>query len=316
MTKVVLFARDSGAANHVVAVTEVLASRLPGEPLLRLMTKLAGAVPNDLVTWGQGPALAVFAAAGLSASSAELTDAKSAVQRLAETKAHILITGTGDVDDVETRLLWGAARASSIPSMAMLDSPDNLEFRFNVAAGQRPDFVVAPDPVSAAKLRECGFANHDVVAIDNLHHARLRRLAPEGRERVRNAWGVGPDVRIVLFVSENAAEVMKMGRSVDFNEFALLEQLIGDVAARRAVGRLMPEGGEIAIVVRPHPRDMPGKYDGYRRQSGPRVIVSAAGSPVEALVAADLVAGMRSAMLNEAQIFGRPVHRLLDTARG
>ncbi len=101
-----------------------------------------------------------------------------------------------------------------------------------------------------------------------------------------------------------------MGRSVDFDEFELLRGLVDDARIRRASSPFCGDG-EWVVVVRPHPRDVPGKYDSYRRVCDPRVIVTAAGTPAEALAGADLVAGMRSALLDEAQLLGRPVHRLI-----
>lgn len=302
-----MFARDPGAANHIVAAAAVLAGGLQSNPLVAMFAGFNGIAPNEVSVGGQGPALSVFSAASLDSQPAQIGNVDDASQLLANSGASLLVTGTGDIDDIATRSLWVAARQQNIPSVALLDSADNCEVRFNLDDGQRPDRVVAPNAAAVSRLAELGFADADVVLIDNLHHARLRQTVMAGRAPMRSQWGADADTHVILFVSENASEAREMGRVVAFDEFELLERLIAESTDAFRVGQT-----QAVIVVRPHPRDRAGKYERFCRASDPRVIVSAAGSPVEAISGADLVAGMRSALLDEAQILGRPVRRLLD----
>jgi hypothetical protein len=69
------------------------------------------------------------------------------------------------------------------------------------------------------------------------------------------------------------------------------------------------------VVIRPHPRDTLGKYDRYRRAAAPGVIVSDQGAPLEAILAADLVLGMDSALLFEARTLGRPALSLVPGSK-
>jgi hypothetical protein len=311
MTVAACFARDAGAANHVVAVVDLIAGRLDCPAVSALIAQLAGGAPRSTNVWGLGPALKVFASAGITAREESPRDIAAARSLLDEAGARLLVTGTGDVDDRTTPLFWVAASQQGIPSVAVLDSADNMQVRFDLAKGERPDRIVAPDSRAVARLHELGVLSSDIVLAENLHHARLAKLPPPERRTMRLAWDVNPDARVVLFASENAAEARAMGRSVDFDEFALLASLIDDIEARRSVGPLTIKSEEVVIVVRPHPRDLPGKYDRYARAKEPRVVVSAAGTPGEAISGADLIVGMRSALLDEAHIIGRPVHRLV-----
>jgi hypothetical protein len=310
MSTAVLFARDPGAANHVVAVAELLGGRLHSDVLRDFIEQTAGGVPAAVVVWGEGPALTVFEAAGIDAAPQSPADIAAAVELLRQASPALLVTGTGDIDDAATRNFWQAARRLGVPSLALLDSARNLELRFNRAQGIHPDRVVAPDSETLSGLDRIGFAPGDVMLVPNLHHARLATLSPPLRETNRKIWNIGPDARVVLFVSENAAEARRMGRPFPINEFALLDGLIADVAASRPIGPMRCDAAETVIVVRPHPRDVPGKYERYTGTAAPRVIISADGTPTEAAAGADLVVGMSSAFLDEASILGRPVHRL------
>jgi hypothetical protein len=310
MSTAVLFARDPGAANHIVAMAEQLGGRLHNDALRDFVEQTAGSVPAAVVVWGEGPALPVFAAAGINAAPRNPPDIVAGVELLRQASPALVVTGTGDIDDVATRNFWQAARQLRVPSLALLDSALNLKLRFDRAHGIHPDRLVAPDSETLSGLVRIGFAPGDVLLVPNLHHARLAALAPPLREANRKIWSIRPEARVVLFVSENAAEARWMGRPFAIDEFALLESLIADVAARRPVGPLRCDAAETVIVVRPHPRDVPGKYDRYARAAAPRVIVSADGTPAEAAAGADLVVGMSSAFLDEARILGRPVHRL------
>jgi hypothetical protein len=309
----IFFARDAGAANQVIAIVDLLAGHIECPALLALIGRLAGEMPRAAAIFGAGPALDVFAAAGASACEFNPADAAAAARFLDEQRAQILVTGTGDVDDRATPALWIAASRLGIPSIAALDSADNIQFRFNPSKGELPGWFVAPDARSADGLLCMGIASSNIVCVNNLHHARLAQAPRPQRVNIRRNWDVTAAARVVLFVSENAAEARAMGRPVDFDEFSLLSGLIESIGARRPIGswRYDKTNDEIVVVVRPHPRDLPGKYDSYARPSGPRVIVSGSGTPAEAVTGADLVVGMRSALLDEAHILGRPVHRLI-----
>jgi hypothetical protein len=291
-------------------VLDVFQGAMRCDQLSALFQDLAGPDPSCSL-YGAGPALTVFATAGRTVVEIGLGTADEAEQLILKNRGTCLLTGTGDIDDFATRLLWIAARRCKVPSVAALDSADNLDIRFDVARGVAPDHVVAPNASAAARLAGLGFSAAQILLVDNLHHARLAHGGMTGRDALRNVWGVGPGTAVVLFASENAAEAEAMGRTVDFDEFALLDRLVSEFASGGLADRISSAGREVVIVVRPHPRDRAGKYDGYQRQEGPRIIVSAAGTPIEAASGADLVAGMRSALLDEAAIIGRAVYRLI-----
>ncbi|GAB4192643.1 MAG: hypothetical protein OHK0024_32830 [Thalassobaculales bacterium] len=208
----------------------------------------------------------------------------------------LLVTGTTDVDDRTDWALWAAARAAGVPSACLLDRGTDVEHRFPPDPAAWPDRVLVPDEAAAALCRAFGIPAGALHVCGDLHLERLKRRGVDGARAaaLRARWaGPGP---VVLFASECLAEMRAAGKPIPVDEFDVLAALIA-----RSTG---------TVVIRPHPRDTPGKYDAWRREAGPRVLVSEEGSPAEAILAADVVAGITSTMLDEAAALGRPVERL------
>lgn len=123
--------------------------------------------------------------------------------------------------------------------------------------------------------------------------------------------------RIVLFASECGAEMAEWGLDVAHDEFACLDRLIR--LMRRGAADLGPVrivGDCALVVIRPHPKDRPGKYDAYAQAGpAPRVLVDAGGDGIEAVLTADAVVGMDSSLLYEAEALGKPAISLLPGHR-
>ncbi len=329
MTGTLFFARDPGPANHVAAAYGLVSGSLPMPVEQDATTFVADLRPHmdRLLVTGRGPALDVFTRASIEArciddmaSPGDDWNSQVAACRALLTEAAIgaVVTGTSDIDDNTDRALWAAARDLGLRTHAFLDRSINLGVRFRAPDGSSayPDFVYAPDENYRSPLLTAGVPSDRLRIAGPLYAAQVlgrRSAALSRRAALRVIWGANEDDRVVLFASECAVEMAALGRPSDYDEMAALREL----TERLAEGDFGPLGyGEPArcvLVVRPHPRDHAEKYDeALPALAVSRVIVSNEGSPEEAILAADLVAGMRSTMIDEAVMLERPVLALVD----
>ena len=305
---VLVFSRDPGAANHLVALIEHLEHGTDDD-----------AVAPARALLGRGPfavharryAHEVWRRAGIEAADwddvAQGRHADAVIDALAP---EAVLTGTSDIDEETDCAIWRAARATHRPSVCIVDYPTGAAVRFRDRDGPvAPDLVLVPDAACAADLAEAGVAARVHVTGD-LHLARLsaQGQGTDGRNALRRAWGAAEGDRVVLFASECGREMAVAGRAARYDEIAMLHALIADCMARDDADRTV-------IVVRPHPRDAAGKYDGIAALAPLRLVVSAEGAAPEAISAADEVVGMESTLLLEARALGRGARSLTGWAR-
>lgn len=225
-----------------------------------------------------------------------------------------VVTGTDDIDELDTKRLWKSAKTIGLPVCVILDNNINLEDRFIDSDGDLciPDLVFVLDKESRAHFISEGIPHKQICVTENLHHLRLKLLNSVNAKQhpsLRGVWGVSSEARVVLFASENTTEMAAFGRMPNWDECACLRQLIADIGHGKPLGGLDLNKYPISIVVRPHPRDRAGKYDEFVREGAPSVIVSKAGTSSEAIWSADLVVGKNSALLDEALLFEKPICR-------
>jgi hypothetical protein len=311
-----VFSRDPGATEQLIAVIERIAQ--PDSPDdsagIGALRYDVGEAIRDLRICSRPPGESIWRAAGYEPTRWDATDDVSAQRRVAETGAALVLTGTSDIDEPTDRALWRAAAGAGISSHVVFDQMVNLATRLKDSDGRVtfPDWAYVRDAEYAAALAEAGVPSARIRTIGNLHAARLdRRLAKitsADRAALRAEWGAREGCAVVLFVSECAREMASAGRPSPYDELAELENLLGRLRAGdfAALEGATPES--ICVVIRPHPRDLPGKYDAFIKPagSGPKVTVSFAGDPVVTLAAADLVVGMNSSLLHDAKALGRP----------
>ena len=316
-THLLLFARDPGATNQALAFLRVLDGDAPGG-LDYTVAKLSAFLPLS----SEMPAVTIvardYACGRLSeegiphrtlAEYAGVPDTNTAPidalrERIAADGITHVMTGVSDNDDKTHQWFWQAARDAGIPCATLLDDDLNLAARFTDAAGSVawPDRVYAVSEHTRTELLDLGISGPAIEVIANLHLARLvdKTSAEDlaAARTLRASWGAGADERVVLFASQPIREMSAFGKPANFDEFDCLAQL-----SRRLNG----DDAASLIVVRPHPRDVHGKYDGIAGEGPPRTIVSDAGTGVDAIRAADAVAGMTSMLLTEAEALSRPV---------
>jgi hypothetical protein len=240
---------------------------------------------------------------------AESTDQETALQYLRDRRAGILLSATS-VNGVDLeRIFIMAARCLSIPSVAVLDHWANYRLRFTDKSGELsccPDRIAVMDERARDEMIAEGFAFERLVitgqpAFDELASFQ-RDLVLRKHWETRQALGVGENERMVLFASEPISTIFGTEPSQrlypGYTERTVLTTLVQ--ALDRIAGR-RPE--RIVLVVRPHPLDNPDDltlpYSGRLR-----LIWDGRGSGRDAVLAADLVAGMTTILLVEACMLG------------
>lgn len=303
--RLVFLSRDPGGARQMVGLYRVLTedpSEFSSDPgLLALRGRLGRW--DDIRVLARDFALAVWRQAGVPVEEAGAEpDLKPGDH---------LLTATSDYDDDTPQRAWRTARAAGCPSHAFVDCESNVASRFRDQAGVvgAPDYVYVPTAACLPGLD--GIATPDRIALipDLIPWLSRRDLAAaaEGAGRLRRAWLLDGDLPVLLFVSENIAEMTALGRVTPYSEFDCLDRLL---AGLRGEGEIPGIGRrDWRVVIRPHPKEPPGKFDSYAGQA----IVSREGSSAEAILAADLIVGMRSTLLREAADAGKPVVSLVDT---
>lgn len=318
---VLFFSRDPGATNQLVAVHELLCSTadsvMPAIEELRKCLMLSRDEMPQAVIIGKKYALDVWRAAGIQAE-----DGSDAIpdELIKKRDIALVVTGTDDIDEPDTILLWQAAQQAGIPVAVFLDNLINLDTRFRTRDGAliTPDLVFALDHHSTASLAAAGIPENKLRTTENLHLRRLTRIAKHhkgARGKLRKIWQVDDATQVILFASENTTEMAAAGRPAPYDEHAVLKGLLDDLAQGKAVGEIKPDHGPVLVVIRPHPRDSAGKYDEYCRISDPAVLVSNVNTPLEAALAADLVVGMDTALLFEAHALGQPTLSLVANSK-
>jgi len=217
--------------------------------------------------------------------------------------APVILTGTSmnSVMLEQQFVRWG--RSHRYPSVAVLDAWVNYAERFVTADGGRcvPDRIAVMDETARVEMVEAGFDPSTLVvtgqpAFDDLPRWADEAAAQRVRDR-RRQWGVAADARAVLFVSQPLIELY--GGPGDpayfgYDEHTVLRLLISSLEEISRSASL-----PITLVVRPHPREDPAPLQALT-SSIITVMVSADGHGRDAVLAADLVTGMTSALLIEA----------------
>ncbi len=314
--RVLLVCRDPGGANQTIACRALLSGGASNTAQRELARRLRAAIglpesaAPDFAVAARDHAAARWASIGVRTIDLDDGDPAAAIAKAAP---DVIVTGTSDADcDFEKRF-WIAATAACVPSYALSTHPANLAERFRLVDGTPawPTAILADTPAAARELGASGIPAERLMVLGDPHLTMLETAAPRdagARERLREAWGAGPRDTVVLFVSECISEMARVaGRTAPFDENACLTRLLADIAAGAIPGYGAVESGATIVVIRPHPKDSPDKYAHRTAPPDTRMTISRAGDALDALSAADLIAGMESTMLYEATLLGYSV---------
>ncbi|WP_321391717.1 hypothetical protein [Emcibacter sp.] len=307
--KILFFSRDPGGTNQLVAVRDRL---LFGQKSRREF--LVPIVPDtaffSIEILAKEYAIDVWRRLGVGCR--DWADVSPRLF-LEEVSPDLILTATSHVDDHSVQELWACAREMGIPSAAFLDSADHLSDRFVTSSGQQmfPDHIFVFDEGSVSELTGFGVASSKVHISGNLYADYLSgHNDPKAVRAIKSTWGCQEGETVILFASDYISEIGLAGFEDKITEFECLDYLINRLANQKMFEGL---SGPFRLVIRLHPKDTPGKYDDYPAKSGPglKILVSSEGLSQDAVCGADLVAGMRSALLREAEVFGIPALQLI-----
>ncbi len=320
MNNLLIFCRDPAAAVQIIGLMDRSCDHTIAGALACAFGVDAGAISGLLSTAqlrAKEPGLSILRAAGVPAepwrepAPAPTPDARIAALRdfMRQSAIGAVLTGTSDLDEDTDWCLWQAAERESWPSAALVDRSENLDARFAKANNSRalPGTIFVPDERTHAACLAWGMPLQRVAIVGDLRAAYVRRLSEslpaDTRAAVRASWRVDETDFVLLFASEAGRESATFGRNLDFDEIAALECLLVWTATDNFRAHVPPQRHPV-IVVRPHPRDLPGKYAEHAAR-GVR-LDSAVHSSVAAIAGADLVVGITSSLLDEAVMAGRP----------
>ncbi len=328
-----LFARDPGSANQVLALYEMLTDQISGarpdsdSPVASLVRRLAtGRSISDIRVAASRAALALLGDAGIAVEDWDsVRDIDAISARLADGQVAEIVTGLSDRDDRTPQKLWFAAKALGARTTALLDDTTvahrmaraDLDQRFRLPDGELvlPSVIAAIDDQSRNALIAAGIPADTITVIGHLHIHRFRRIAadmPEDSVRaLRESWGAQDSDHVVLFASEPLREMAAEGKQRDVDELAVLTDLLERIRVGDPI-TTNREPDSTIVVVRPHPREDDSKFAALPHDMKPRTLVSRDGSSAQAILAADTVVGISSMMLVEAASIGRPAHSMID----
>jgi hypothetical protein len=329
MGALILFARDPGSANQVLALAELLQSPDSASgPDAACLAQLRNAhPPGDVVFAATGVGYNLLHNTGQAVAdwTTDIAD-RGLSAALRRHRADTVVTGFSDRDDRSPQKLWRAARAVGARSIAMIDDTAitldevraDLVERFCDDDGSLtwPDQTWTIDAASRDAVVAAGAAATTVHVVGHLHLARFRMLAADVTKQqisaLRETWSARPEEQVVLFASQPLTEMAAYGKRRSYNELSALDTLVAQIVSGGKLAGLQAAAHETLIVVRPHPRDDDRKFAGRQRDAAPRLRISKAGTSIECVLAADVIAGLNSMLLVEAASVGRPTFSLID----
>ena len=222
-----LFARDPGSANQVLALYEMLTDQISGarpdsdSPVASLVRRLAtGRSISDIRVAASRAALALLGDAGIAVEDWDsVRDIDAISARLADGQVAEIVTGLSDRDDRTPQKLWFAAKALGARTTALLDDTTvahrmaraDLDQRFRLPDGELvlPSVIAAIDDQSRNALIAAGITADGalvVAAVDGRNaepalglglHSLGELMAALGAERAMNLDG-GSSKRLIV----------------------------------------------------------------------------------------------------------------------
>jgi len=299
---VLVFAEDPGAANFVADLPRALASK---------------GHTTHFATCGS--ATAYLKQRGFNAAHLPPQyDAEAVLDALAP---RLIVVGTSENPDSIGLRFVACAAARRIPSVGVIDSSTNLDYRFRGRSADPlafcPDAVIVPDTVASDGLVKLGLGRERIIVGGHPHWDYVRSvhqsLSQVDRNELRLRYFNGPanGQTVVLFASEisdgmnpqqfrfsDEYTLRGNGKSLGRTEIVIEEFLSAAAHARH----------HLHLVLRLHPKQSLTDLADYQ---GAFDTVSQAESSLELIHAADAVVGMTSMMITEAVLMRRPTLAIL-----
>lgn len=316
MTDRILFiSRDPGATNQLVALRHIML----GEDCERksaVFSHLDLSCAPEIILMARDYAKAIWQQNGIACEGwPDIESDRQIAEYLAKLMPDQIITGTCHLDDRTEQAVWRVAGKLGIKTTAFLDSGFNIRLRFTDAGGKSilPDRVSMIDDQATGALRSLGFSRHVLFISGDLYQCYARVMAQGIRlGKLRPVWGAQPDECLILFASDYISEMQALGAVFETTEFECLHCLLDLLESGDILNHTKGKAGPYRLVIRPHPKDTPGKYDNYPLKSTDKVtiLINNSAPPTEAVLSSDMVAGYGSSLMGEARALGVDVLEL------
>jgi len=308
MSKILFISRDPGGTNQLVALHALLSNQVADSKKHRLFDQLNLPAAPYITVFAKDYAHTIWQQNGVDAWDwPDITTDEDVTKFLTDCAPDQIITSTCHVDDRTEQAVWRAARHLAIKTTAFLDSHHNIAVRFKDDQGEvvLPDNVSVLDETIIPALLSLGFEARNIFVSGDLYQDFYAK-GPAGKNLARSEWGGGKGESLILFASDYIREMQARGLEFEVTEFECLDRLIRILKSGGGGELLNGLCGPYRLIIRPHPKDTPGKYADYPQHSTQEltILISTAGASHEAVMSANLVAGLGSSLLNEARILG------------
>lgn len=290
-----MYVEDPGAANFVM-------------PLLPELPE-AGWQPS---LYADGLALSYLAGQGCKAEElGRKISVKALVNRVTP---DVVLVGTSENVDSQAFDFISVAAGEETVSIAVVDGPANVESRFrgrgDAPLHHAPDWLFLTDSWTKGQYAAIGFPPERLVVTGHPYYDMVRREGERLRKRPRASYRSEffPEApegqKVVAFLSETS-----QGLGIDQKrrtpDYSLEGWGASDLRTHIVMEEFLDAVAELDekpyLVLRLHPKDSP---ETYRDQLSHFDAVSRSGRPLSQLFAADLVVGLSTSLLVEAEIAG------------
>lgn len=315
--KILFISRDPGGTNQLVALRDILMGQRC-DNRTNLFARLDLSATPDVTVIAKDFANIIWQQNDIAVEVWPNIESEADIALyLAGFNPDQIITSTCHVDDRTEQVVWRMARQLGIKTTAFLDSSLNTGLRFKDDLGQTvlPDRVSLIDEKAAASLQSLGLVADAIFMSGDLYRAYVRAKAKEKGNvtaRLRSDWGGKDGEYLILFASDYIREMQAMGVDFEITEFDCLACLLDLLNSGDIAKYLENSRPPYRLVIRPHPKDTPGKYDDYPRRGMENltILIDGNGASTDAVLSADIVAGLGSSLLNEARALGGDVLEL------
>lgn len=297
----IIVARQAGTAAAFAPLLPVLEARRPDLDLLLYCYPGSGEFPGN----GGNTVRHIK----------NFADARDSLARLGQVE--FVLTGTSEhvADDCAW---WSWARERGIRSTGFIDQWVNYWQRFTTSRGNAtrfdrvPDRIAVVDAVAGRRLADLGCDREAIIETGSPALDDILSAPPTAGDAIRERFDCRDRDILLLYACE--AEWPREWRARDFDDDADHEQSL-NLACRAVCDRDAGPGRELVLLLKPHPRqvdagEMPNPPAGDVR------IQVCDGDRVEMLHAADIVLGLRTMLLYEASVLGKPVISIQPGKRG
>lgn len=262
---------------------------------------------------GSGPAISIWQRERLPCEWDSVDDGIGEMVAAATIDAHrpdVLLSGAGAYNTIEHTFRRAAADAH-VFCFALVDGWFNFKARFERGGTSDvttsvPDLIGVMDAASCEEMIEEGFARERVVVVGAPHIeetvSQVTSASMEEVDRLRTSFGLYGDLPTFAFFSGNVLEETRLGAGQ--TQTAILSEVVGALVD---AGR--ERGEPLQLLVKPHPSEVAAALAAILETAPADRLVSRLveyGRSSDLICLADGVLGIRSTVLLEAAMCGRP----------